>query len=269
MATALSSLFTYILHVYATTLGALSQCKVHSSSPVLLTKTRPLRLLKYAARPERHGPPGSFAVCSPHCCLKRPLLYLASLRLRAVLLHISGGTSYQTVRLVFRPYTQLLPSICTSERLTASSCLSSAFTDTEYSSQVYRVATTRLSHLRYASKYSALPTRRVVALLGPCFKTGLSRSAPCAISLFQSIPFSIALLLHYRSRTVFSLRWTLPPIHCAIPNTATPIYPQGVFAILRDYHPLRSAFPDTLYMQPDISRKRDYTRGCSLFARRY
>ncbi|KAJ5598932.1 hypothetical protein N7510_011882, partial [Penicillium lagena] len=39
----------------------------------------------------------------------------------------SAGTSYQMVRLVFRPYTQIRRSICTSEPLRASTRVSSGF----------------------------------------------------------------------------------------------------------------------------------------------
>jgi hypothetical protein len=56
------------------------------------------------------------------------------IKVAAVLRDISEGTSYQTVRLVFRPYTHLTPSSCTSERLKASSELSSTFTSNKYSS---------------------------------------------------------------------------------------------------------------------------------------
>jgi len=52
----------------------------------------------------------------------------------AVLRDISERTSYQTVRLVFRHYTHLTPSSCTSEQLRASSTLSSTFTQHTYSS---------------------------------------------------------------------------------------------------------------------------------------
>lgn len=81
---------------------------------------------------------------------KQAIPYLASLCSRAVLIHISGGTSYQTARLVFRPYARLMPSICTSERRTASSCLSPAFAAAGHSSQVYRVAAARLPRPRCA-----------------------------------------------------------------------------------------------------------------------
>jgi len=52
----------------------------------------------------------------------------------AVLRDISEGTSYQTVRLVFRHYAHIPPSSCTSERLRTSSSLSSAFAPRMHSS---------------------------------------------------------------------------------------------------------------------------------------
>lgn len=149
MATALSSSFTYILR----------------SVPPRVVPYRSARFipLRQSCLPElahyARSSPGSVHTArrpwlirsSFVTCVKRPLLYLASLRSRAVLKHISGGTSYQTVRLVFRPYAKLLPSICTSEPRTASSCLSSAFTDAWHSSLVYRVACTQLCRLRFAN----------------------------------------------------------------------------------------------------------------------
>lgn len=55
-------------------------------------------------------------------------------KVTAVLRDISEGTSYQTVRLVFRHYTHVPSSSCTSERLRASSKLSFTFTHHKYSS---------------------------------------------------------------------------------------------------------------------------------------
>lgn len=52
----------------------------------------------------------------------------------AVLRDISAGTSYQTVRLVFRPYTHLLPSSCTSERLRPSTGVSARVSQHRHSS---------------------------------------------------------------------------------------------------------------------------------------
>lgn len=95
--------------VYAPCSGALAAHGVHPPSPGLLT---------------RHGPPGAPnhapTTASTHRCfgvwecarcgcptiLSTPRVWWAP----AVLRDISGGTSYQTVRLVFRPYAQVLPS---------------------------------------------------------------------------------------------------------------------------------------------------------------
>lgn len=83
----------------------------------------------------------------------------------AVLIDISGGTSYQTVRLVFRPYTTFYSWICTSQWSTTSSCLSSAFIATWHSSQVYRVACTCLLLLLSLSGFYSIPLAMYVLSL--------------------------------------------------------------------------------------------------------
>ena len=72
---------------------------------------------------------------------EKPLiLRFTALRLRfqrpapAILRETSEGTSYQMVRLVFRPYTQLRRPICTSESLRTSTGVSSGFVPTGNSS---------------------------------------------------------------------------------------------------------------------------------------
>ena len=52
----------------------------------------------------------------------------AYIMLSAILGETSGGTSYQMVRLVFRPYTQIRRTICTSVSLQASTRVSPSFT---------------------------------------------------------------------------------------------------------------------------------------------
>ena len=97
------------------------------------------------------------------------------------------------VRLVFRPYTQIWRSICTSESLRASTRVSSGFTLFRHSSpsfgsqhicsysnlskkiQTGRWCTLDGSHLRSLSfriRVCHPNTRIYVRLLGPCFKTG-------------------------------------------------------------------------------------------------
>ena len=96
------------------------------------------------------------------------------------------------VRLVFRPYTQVLRSICTSEPLRASTRVSSGFallrnSSPSFGSQHARSTArpseniglgrrcprkgSRLS-LSFRARVFHPNTRERVALLGPCFKTG-------------------------------------------------------------------------------------------------
>ena len=100
------------------------------------------------------------------------------------------------VRLVFRPYTQIWRSICTSEPLRASTRVSSGFTLFRYSSPSFgsqqpcsysnpsediwigRWCALEGSHLRLLSLrvWAWHPNTRIdVRLLGPCFKTGRLR----------------------------------------------------------------------------------------------
>ena len=58
----------------------------------------------------------------------------AYIMLSAILGETSGGTSYQMVRLVFRPYTQIRRTICTSVSLRASTRVSPGFTLFRHSS---------------------------------------------------------------------------------------------------------------------------------------
>src|SRR5580700_2921225 len=97
------------------------------------------------------------------------------------------------VRLVFRPYTQIRRSICTSESLRASTRVSSGFTLFRHSSPSFgsqhtcstaepsqKVWSGRRCPPRQRSQLSLSlrarvfhpNTRRHVRLLGPCFKTG-------------------------------------------------------------------------------------------------
>ena len=98
------------------------------------------------------------------------------------------------VRLVFRPYTQIWRSICTSESLRASTRVSSGFTLFRHSSpsfgsqhicsysnlskniKIGRWCTLRAIrtyvHFHYALWVCHPNTRIYVRLLGPCFKTG-------------------------------------------------------------------------------------------------
>ena len=97
------------------------------------------------------------------------------------------------VRLVFRPYTQVLRSICTSEPLRASTRVSSGFallrnSSPSFGSQHTRSTARPSENIRLGRRCSPQGrsqlslslrarvfhpnTRRYVRLLGPCFKTG-------------------------------------------------------------------------------------------------
>lgn len=86
----------------------------------------------------------------------------------AVLRDISTGTSYQIVRLVFRPYTHILPANWTSARHWSSIRVSADFYLYKYSSLSFG------SHPHYYCIYIgySFSPRNACGLLGPCFNTG-------------------------------------------------------------------------------------------------
>ena len=107
------------------------------------------------------------------------------------------------VRLVFRPYTQVRRTICTSVSLRASTRVSSGFARSgivHHLSGPDRRAPTRTLHRRSGSASSAareglplvsflshprfqnLSTRTHVRLLGPCFKTGRMGSSQAVVA---------------------------------------------------------------------------------------
>src|ERR1700748_2291919 len=102
------------------------------------------------------------------------------------------SSNHSLVRLVFRPYTQVLRSICTSEPLRASTRVSSGFALLRNSSPSFGSQRTRSTarpsvnfrlgrrcpregyrlSLSLRARVCHPNTRERVALLGPCFKTG-------------------------------------------------------------------------------------------------
>lgn len=112
----------------------------------------------------------------------------------AVLRDISEGTSYQTVRLVFRHYAHLTSSSCTSERLGASSALSHTFTPNTHSSLSFGSHT----YIKSLSNHDA----HMVSLVRVSRRAKLN-SLQNPHFHFASYPFhtSIALLIRYRSST--------------------------------------------------------------------
>lgn len=132
---------------------------------------------------------------SPHACGHSPhTLHEWSCSTAAVLRDISGGTSYQAVRLVFRHYTHLTPSSCTSERLEASTELSFTFSSNKYSSLPFG------SHPCVSPPSN--PDADMISLVRVSRRAGHS---PLPTTHFHFAPSSfhtsIALLLRYRSST--------------------------------------------------------------------
>jgi len=104
----------------------------------------------------------------------------------AVLRDISEGTSYQAVRLVFRPYAQVLPSNCTSERLRASTGVSPGFAQPRRSSLPIG------SHARSSCHVACQPSLRpaVPDSLRTCtpwsvLQDGANQLAPPVVSRFR------------------------------------------------------------------------------------
>ena len=117
--------------------GTLTQRPVHPASPVLLTKNGPLRtFIHFVCTIKLHKQNLTdlkFENTSSQLLARN----VESLALPdktvykyvpAILRETSEGTSYQIVRLVFRPYTQIRRTICTSVPLRASTRVSPGFT---------------------------------------------------------------------------------------------------------------------------------------------
>jgi len=145
--------------------GALTPRRVQPLSPAPLTGTGPLAAHSRAALPcERRPADSKFAARAPSPTRR-------TCRAAAVLRDISGGTSYQAVRLVFRPYTRVPHSICTSEPLGASTAVSAGFARPRHSSPPTGPHARRSAALAPPTG-SPRSTRGKRALLGPCYKTG-------------------------------------------------------------------------------------------------
>lgn len=96
-----------------------------------------------------------------------------SLLKAAVLRDISVGTSYQTVRLVFRPYIHLSPSSWTSEQLRSSIRIYPDFNPNRYSSLSFGSHSHNYS-ISLGSDLIISSPRCARELLGPCYNTGLT-----------------------------------------------------------------------------------------------
>lgn len=161
----------------------------------------------------------------------------------AVLRDTSAGTSYYPVRLVFRLYTQLQGSICTSEPRQTSIRVSPDFAMAMHSSPDFGSATLRslgsppcclhvlspkhsTARFRYACAFQH-QTRKVLRLSSPCFKTGrparsaqADYTAPNSKSPRRTLPHPQSHALAQGSLPSFHLSFTLlvryrsPPLFC-------------------------------------------------------
>ena len=122
--------------------GTLTRRSDHPASPVLLTKNGPLRVIDSNAHVRlgnKDIPPiqslrialGRFDPKDSNHSLYRMELWYTTL---AILGETSEETSNLMIRLVFRPYTQVWSTICTSVTLRASIGISSDFTLLRHSS---------------------------------------------------------------------------------------------------------------------------------------
>src|SRR5271169_6866420 len=130
------------------------------------------------------------------------------------------------VRLVFRPYTQIRRSICTSESLRASTRVSSGFTLFRHSSPSFgsqhtcstadpsqkvwsgrRCSPRQGSQLLLSLRARVFHpnTRRHVRLLGPCFKTGRLKPL-CQHKHHQRYAVPLHIIPHIREKAITLLK---------------------------------------------------------------
>ncbi|KAK7333920.1 hypothetical protein VNO80_30701 [Phaseolus coccineus] len=185
-------------------LGTVTQLPVHPASPVLLTKNGPLGALDSMARLNRAVVPS----------------YL-----------------FKTVRLVFRPYTQVRRTICTSVSLRASPRVSSSFALLRHSSPSFGSRQPGLGPpLQFASVN--VPSRSADQLTLFHIRLGhIAGRHPLPSQQFQALFDSLfKVLFIFPSRylfgislsPVFSLGWNLPPDWGCIPKQPdSPTAPRG------------------------------------------
>ena len=187
------------------------------------------------------------------------------------------------VRLVFRPYTQIWRSICTSESLRASIRVSSDFTLFRHSSPSFgsqqicsysnlSVKTSRSvdvaskdSHLRSLSfrVWVCHPNTRIyVRLLGPCFKTGHLKPLSQWPKLIRSQNRLLALQKHSQSIVypTFTLNTTRPTfqLHSSVQYSC--ISPMTI-TLPEDSHISQGLFP-THQTDVDIANLQVHPSKC-------
>lgn len=187
--------------------------RLHAPHPAPATVRARVRSLSRARGPEARGPP-LFRSTPRHC------------QAPAILRDISGGTSYQAVRLVFRPYAQVRESICTSEPLRTSSGVSPGLILPRRSSQPFGSHAPRYASCPVLPLLPALAAPRLTLAPHVHSLVRVSRRAhprPCAHGFrpngFTPFHRTPVLLFFFPSRyfspiglpLVFSLRWYAPP----------------------------------------------------------
>ena len=121
------------------------------------------------------------------------------MRVSAILRETSNGTSYQMVRLVFRPYIHFWPSICTSERLRASTAVSCGFALNKYRSPSF-------GSRRICLYSNLLKNRRVGRCCGnKILGTSSSLSIRAWVLLTQTLAHSLDSLVRVSRRVIFPL----------------------------------------------------------------
>ena len=197
--------------------------------------------------------------------LAHPVLYLHYPSLEASPKAISGRTSYLQVRLAYHLYPHLIPHLCNGDGFgpPRGVSLASAWTWVAHLVSCLRIATPALFRLGFPSApaVSALTSQQSVTRWLILQKARrrfhslpLFPLRPLVDARFQVLfhsphrgPFhlSLTVLLLYRSSRVFSLgQWpALLPTGLACPVVLRSTASLQLCFRLRDFHPLRSAFP--------------------------
>lgn len=238
MATALSSSFTYNLR------SLLRRLVPYRPARFIPLRQSCLPELAHYARPSprrvaMHAPPGPFAVRSPpqlsDLCSTWPL------SARALSLYTFRGEP--ATRLFVWSFAPM-PSSCHRFAHQNGSLPPAVFRQPSQTPGIVHKSIG--SHPRVSAAFAAPPALRLRLAARVLSLVRVSRRGRAARLPAQFHLFSLFLLrsLYFSTiglAAVFSLGWTLPPIHGALPNTATPHaeHPRGC-------HPLRPAVPGRL-----------------------
>jgi len=206
---------------------------VHIRPIIHPQSSSPFACAAYQHRPTGHHKHRALRTASAHStfgvretCLAQHAIHSSTApayQAPAVLRDISGGTSYQAVRLVFRPYTQVAPSNCTSEQIRTSTGVSPGFILPRHSSLPTGSHTHSSQAFAAPNRFHLLNSLRIctpwsVFQDGACKQASSIALSPNHISM-QSPP--LAILLHYRSFLLFCIGCPQPPVHPALQSSTT------------------------------------------------